>query len=113
MEPREAGISTWRWDRRITWDRRGDQMRPILALALLLIMIAGCMPEGGSFGASTGLENMVPDPKYSPQAGDRAFLFGMEGGYPIEKIPVLSDLTAYDKYERYRSSGDSFELGNL
>jgi hypothetical protein len=87
-------------------------MGRLVALALLLVMVAGCMPMGGEFGASAAV-NMVPDPGYQPREGDRAYLFAMRDGAPLEAIPVLSDLTSYDKYERALSADEPLELASL
>src|SRR4051794_23622896 len=88
-------------------------MRRLVALALLLVMFAGCAPLGGELGASTSMLNMVPDPNYQPREGDRAYLYGMRDGYPLESIPVLSDLTSYDKYERAIQADEPLELASL
>src|SRR4051812_9947103 len=89
-------------------------MPRVAGLALLLVMIAGCAPLGGELGASTSaFQGMVPDPNYSPRDGDRAYLYGMRDGYPLDSIPILSDLTAYDKYERAVHGDEPLELANL
>jgi hypothetical protein len=86
----------------------------MLGVALLLTMSAGCMPIGGDFGASTAASlNLVPDPGYRPQAGDRASLYGVDNGTPLEQVPVLADVTAYDKYERFIQADDPVELSNM
>jgi hypothetical protein len=87
-------------------------IRRVVALAMLLVMISGCMPLGGELGASTAL-NMVPDPSYRAREGDRAYLYAVRDGSPLEQTPVLSDLTSYDKYERAIQADDPLELGNL
>src|SRR5947199_10270575 len=86
-------------------------MRRLVALAWLLVTVAGC--GLGEIGASTSMQNMVPDPSYQPREGDRAYLYGMRDGYPLESIPVLSDLTSYDKYERAIQADEPLELASL
>ncbi len=88
-------------------------MRRMLGFASTLVLIAGCMPMGGELGASSAEFDMVPDLNYHPQAGDRANLYGIFDGVPVEKLPVLSDVTAYDKYERCLQLDDPHELGNM
>lgn len=43
---------------------------------------------------------MEPDPSYQPGVGDRAILFGTGPDAPAEMVPLLTDVTAFDKYER-------------
>ena len=57
--------------------------------------------------------NLVPDPGYRPREGDRASLYGSHDGTPVEQIPILSDVTAYDKYERCLQTDDPQELANM
>src|SRR5215213_1803288 len=88
-------------------------MPRVAGLALLLVMIAGCGPMGELGASTSGLQGMVPDPHYSPRDGDRAYLYGMRDGSPIDSIPILSDLTSYDKYERAVHGDEPLELANL
>lgn len=91
----------------------GPTMRRLLGLSFLLIMAAGCVP-GGELGASTSpLANMVPDLNYNPREGDRAHLFAVQNGAPVEQVVVLSDLTSYDQYERFTHDGDAIEVSNM
>jgi hypothetical protein len=87
-------------------------MRRLLGVAFLLMSVTGCMPMG-ELGASTAALNLVPDPNYNAHAGDRAWLYAMTNGAPAEQIPVLSDMTAYDKYERCLQADDPLELANM
>ena len=73
-------------------------------------MVAGC-GSLGELGASTTV--LVPDPNYQPREGDRAYLIGMRDGAPLESIPILSDLTAYDRYERALAADEPLELTEL
>jgi hypothetical protein len=84
----------------------------VLGVALLLIMFAGCLPIGGDAGGS-GDPNLVPDSSYQPQEGDRVCLYAMDGETPIEQLPVLSDLTSYDKHERSIQGNDTQEMASL
>lgn len=88
-------------------------MRQVLALGSLAIVISGCMPMGELGAATSGILSMVPDPSYIPREGDRVYLYGIANGSPVEQLPILSDLTAFDKYERCVQADDSIELAGL
>jgi hypothetical protein len=84
----------------------------VLGVALLLIMFAGCVPMMGDVGGS-GASNLVPDSSYQPREGDRVCLYGVDGGTPVEQLPVLSDVTSYDRYERSVQGNDPQEMASL
>src|SRR5947208_3306333 len=68
----------------------------------------------GDLDAATAAAlKMVPDISYIPKEGDRVYLYGLANGAPVEQIPILSDMTAYDKYARCLQDHDSLELASL
>jgi hypothetical protein len=82
------------------------------------VSVPGCVPAGAEIGGGMGGgptigADMVPDPAYSPRVGDRAMLYALDNGYPLDRLPVLKDLTAYDIYVRSRNSGDNERLFEL
>ncbi len=44
--------------------------------------------------------SMVPNPAYRPQVGDCSVLYGVAGKVPMEQLPLLQDITAFDIFER-------------
>jgi hypothetical protein len=83
---------------------------------LLSLVVSGCMPAGAEIGAGGSpaiSADMVPDPKYHPQAGDRAVLYAIDNGYTLDRLPVLKDMTSYDIYVRSLHAGDSDRLFDL
>lgn len=42
---------------------------------------------------------MVPNPAYRPQVGDCSVLYGVAGKVPMEQLPLLQDITAFDIFE--------------
>src|SRR5262249_6793242 len=57
--------------------------------------------------------DMVPDPAYQPRIGDRSVLYSIQDGYPLDRLPLLKDLTAYDIYVRSQKARDGERLGEL
>jgi hypothetical protein len=89
-------------------------MRPTMALGLFLLGLSGCMPPGlGSPDPSTVPADMVPDPDYRPNVGDRSVLYGVQGGSPMPAIPLLKDMTAFDVFQRYSQEQNSGELAEM
>jgi hypothetical protein len=58
-------------------------------------------------------DDMVPDPHYQPRVGDRAVLFAFKNGAPLDRLPLLKDVTAYDVYVRGSQTGDAERLSDL
>src|SRR5438309_1086919 len=77
----------------------GDQsMRRTIALGLLTTTLGGCLPPGldGAAAPTQPIGSMVPDPAYRPQVGDRSVLYGVAGDAPLEQLPLLQDITAFE-----------------
>jgi hypothetical protein len=94
-------------------------MRPIRWYWILSLFAAGCVPAGAEIGGTSGGQtvlitpDMVPDASYRPKAGDRALLYAIEGGYLLERFPLLKDMTAYDIYARSVQAKDAERLLEL
>lgn len=88
-------------------------MRRAIAAALVTLTVAGCAPTGGDLGTAPTLTNLTNDPINRANVGDRAVLYGVDNGSPMENIPLLLDATAHDKYERFRQSGTVLALAEL
>jgi hypothetical protein len=86
-----------------------------MALAVAAVVAAGCMPVPGELGASTGpaLGAVDVDPNYHPREGDRAVLFGKEGDVTLDAMPIMGDMTAFDKYERAKKTKSTLDLQDL
>ena len=84
----------------------------VAALALALTA-GGCLPSPGDLGTTAVPSNLMPDPEYRPNVGDRAVLYAVEKGAVQENIPLVLDATAHDKYERLRGSGTVYDLTEL
>lgn len=86
-----------------------------LAMAMAAVLTSGCMPLPAGLGASPGasLGPVAPDPNYRPREGDRAVLYALEDGTPMDPMPVLGDMTAYDQFERARASKSSLDQHEL
>lgn len=86
-----------------------------MALAVAAVVAAGCMPISAELGASTGpaLGAVDVDPNYHPREGDRAVLFGKEGDVTLDAMPIVGDMTAFDKYERAKKAKSTLDLQDL
>jgi hypothetical protein len=83
---------------------------------LSLTALPGCLDGGLLPGAeSPGAlpANMAPDRSYRPSVGDRAILYGTETDAPWGLVPLLPDITTFDKYERAVASQSSTELTDM
>lgn len=92
-----------------------NQSHKWLLLSSILLAAPGCLSGlelGGSPGSAIDA-NMMPDPSYRTSVGDRAVLFGTGPDAPSDLVPVLVDLTAFDKYERIVKSRETFELTEM
>ncbi|MDR3639394.1 MAG: hypothetical protein P4L84_36670 [Isosphaeraceae bacterium] len=56
---------------------------------------------------------MAPDPSYTPSVGDRAVLLGSGVDAPSDQVPLLKDMTAFDKYERAVKAQTTSELADM
>jgi hypothetical protein len=93
-------------------------MRGFRRVWVLIALASGCVPIGAEIGGTGGgpngiTEDMVPDPAYQPRVGDQAVLFGLDGGQPLPRLPVMKDLTAYDICVRAAQTRDSERLREL
>jgi hypothetical protein len=93
-------------------------MRRIKGAWILVALMTGCAPAGAEIGGMSGGQpligaDMVPDPTYQPRIGERAVLYALEDGNPIERLPLLKDVTAYDIYVRSRQARDDERLREL
>jgi hypothetical protein len=94
-------------------------MRRIRWSWLLFLPVAGCVPAGAEIGGLSGgqialiSDDMVPDPTYRPKPGDRALLYAIEDGNPLERLPLLKDVTALDIYARSTQAKDGERLLEL
>jgi hypothetical protein len=86
-----------------------------LILSFGLGAAPGCI-QGLEFGGeSTGAiaPGLVPDPSYTPSVGDRAVLVGSGADAPGDMLPLLKDVTEFDKYERAIKSQATSELADM
>lgn len=89
--------------------------RSVLLPLFLLIAVPGCL-QPLEFGGQTGsaiAPNMAPDPSYKPSVGDRAVLLGTGADAPSDQVPLLQDVTAFDKYERAIKSANTAEFPEM
>lgn len=96
--------------------RRGYHWKQLcLALFLLVASVPGCVDASlGMAGGPGGIgPGFAPDPSYTPSVGDRATLVGNDADAPPESVPLLRDVTAFDKYERARRSQSTSELADM
>jgi hypothetical protein len=86
-----------------------------MALAVSAAVATGCMSGTGELGASMGptVGAVDFDASYQPREGDRAVLVAREENVILETVPVLGDMTAFDKYERARKAKASLEIQDL
>src|SRR5262249_51173568 len=112
--------STTRWFRATAEarERGGLAMRGSRRVWILLTLLPGCVPAGAEIGGMSGgapaiPADMVPDPSYRPRTGDRSVLYALQDGYPLDRLPLLKDLTAYDVYVRSQQARDGERLGDL
>ena len=85
-------------------------------LAILLTLAApGCLSPLDLGGSPGGLiePGMGPDPSYKPGIGDRAILFGTGADAPADMVPLLTDVTAFDKYERAVKQTGASQLSEM
>jgi hypothetical protein len=93
-------------------------MRGIRTPWLLLLLVSGCIPAGAEIGGASGSapvigEDMVPDPNYHPRVGDHALLYAIDNGAPLDRLPLLKDVTAYDVFIRSKQERDNQRLFEL
>ena len=90
-------------------------MRQIRGVGWLLVLLAGCAPVGAEFGGGSPSipADMVPDPSFRARAGERALLYAIQDGSPLDRLPLLKDVTAYDIYVRSVATKDGERLREL
>ncbi len=88
-------------------------MQRAMAIGLLAVGLAGCMPLDLGGGPSGELTGLVPDPSYQPQVGDRAVLYGFNGSSPMDALPLLKDMTSYDVFERLAQANSSHDMTDM
>jgi hypothetical protein len=89
-------------------------MRPLIWSSLLLVCMVGCMPVGAEIGGQPAIgPDMVPEPGYSASVGDRSVLYAVADGSPLDRLPLLKDVTAYDIYVRSIEARDNDRLFDL
>lgn len=95
--------------------RVGSASRNKCFALLLLIATPGCIAplEFGGQSSGTVAPDQAPDPSYEPAVGDRAVLFGTGADAPSDQVPLLQDLTAFDKYERAIKSANTGDLSDM
>jgi hypothetical protein len=86
-----------------------------MALAVSAAVATGCTSGTGELGASTGSSSGLVDfdATYQPREGDRAVLVAREENTILETVPILGDMTAFDKYERAKKAKASLEVQDL
>jgi hypothetical protein len=82
-----------------------------LALAVSAAVGTGCTSVTAEVDPGAGEVDF--DPNYQPREGDRAILVAREGNAVLETVPILGDMTAFDKYERAKKAKASLEIQDL
>ena len=88
-------------------------MRARYATGLFLLVFTGCMPAGAEFGSSGPTIAMEIDKSYRPRVGDRATLYCIDKFTNFERVPLLVDVTAIDKFERISRLNEAAEVTEL
>jgi hypothetical protein len=82
-----------------------------LALAVSAGVGMGCTSVTAEAELGPGAVDF--DPNYRPREGDRAIIVAREGDTVLETVPLLGDMTAFDKYERAKKAKASLEIQDL
>jgi|GEM_PF-3292936 len=84
-------------------------MHRFVGFAILLFLCAGCFANRDDHEGFP----LEPDPTYVPAEGDRVALYDADSAESEQGIPLLTDMTSYDKYERALREEDSQALEAL